>query len=161
MPYDIETYNRCKKAYVQENKSPRTIASEMNNKPSWQTIENWRKKKDKKGKNWTDYKEEYKINQYSAVSPQKLATNILQEISDALEDYKGGAKKADELVKLSKLMERLVDKKLQVHVALDTLEDYIRHIKKYFPELLKGDTGNHLLESIKDFNMVLRKRLDV
>ncbi len=161
MKYPIEIYNECKRIFVQENKSPRDTAKQSDEFPCWQTIRNWATKKDGEGKTWYDCREDYKNDQYTRVSPRQLANKILERISNALQTYKeGDSKSADELVKLSRLMERVVDKKLQIHTMFDMLTDYVRHLKKYYPDLMAGDTGKQILESIRDFKNNLRSRLE-
>ena len=161
MKYSTEDYNEAKRLYIQEGMSPRKISQDFNGHPAWQTIENWRKKKDVLGKTWSDLRDDFRDNQYSAISPQKLASAILEKISKALEDYEGGSKSADELVKLSKLMERLVDKKLQIHTMFDMMTDYIKFLQKNYPKLMEKQIGKEILASVRDFKNNLRSRLNV
>jgi len=153
MIYGPKIKAEARRLYVQDGLSPRRIAEELSG-PSWQTIDNWRRKKDRNGKTWIDYREEEMLRQYEAVSPENLARKILQRIYDLLGNYTD--KTPDDLAKLTATMKKIVDPKYQIHIMFSMLTDEVKFAKKYYPKIV----DDKFLSMIRDFKNFLRGRLD-
>ena len=150
---------RAKQLYVQEGKSPREIVGVLEEEnfqevPSWQTVDNWRRKKDRTDKTWMDYREDEKARQYEMVSEENLARKILQKIYDRLGN--DNDKMPDDMAKLAATMRKIVDPKFQIHIMYSMLTDQVKYAKKYFPDL----ANERYLEMVRDFKNFLRGRLD-
>ncbi len=80
-PYPATIINEIKRLFVQEGKSPREIEKIYDGTPTHQTIENWAKKKNRDGKTWYELRDDWRDDQYMAISPKALAAKILTQVN--------------------------------------------------------------------------------
>lgn len=149
-------YNRCKKQFVEENESPEIIAEDLKGKPSVATIRKWAKTKDRSGKDWYNYRENFKEQQYDAISPERLEKKLMDRIYTIASDEKLDSKGGDLLSKILKALKEVTDPSYQVHVMFAMLKEFIDHLKKYYPDLVTKE----LLESIRSYKDYKRSKLE-
>ena len=151
--YKAATYNLAKQIFVEEGKTPRDIADHFGNKPTHSTVGRWAKAPDRNGKSWYDYRDEYRNNQYEQLSTQDMVQKIFNEIRRALNADKVDA---DQLVKLTKSLERLAEPKFHIHIMFQMLTELLDFIKAHYQDL----ATEQMASAIGDFKNHLRNRLE-
>ena len=79
-----------------EGKSLAEITKLLSGKPSKATIGRWSKIKDKTGKTWDDYRDEFRNRQYERLSTRDMAQKIFDQISILLQSEKVNAEETQE-----------------------------------------------------------------
>jgi len=122
--YDGNLRAECRFLFIDKGFSPTQLSKHFGGKPSYQCIQNWAKKKDKQtGLSWIDEREKRTKDKYLKLSPQSQASKLMDALDstitmlvDKLSQGKGDAKElstlADSLSKISKTLEKNVDKKI-------------------------------------------------
>lgn len=156
--FSVDVYNRCKRMFVEDNKSCSEISRELGDgAPHHNTILRWSKKVDPRtGKTWEDERLDYQHSEYENASPKAMAQKIVDKINGILEseDFVVG-RDSDALWKLQKAFEKLVDKKHQLTIMFDMLSDLMVFIKNYYPGLFSDE----LINAIRQFKNETYKRL--
>jgi hypothetical protein len=156
MKFSNEEYNICKRMFIEENMSPKSISEEMGGKPAETTLQNWAKKKDRKGKTWFDYRDKYRADSYEQASPEAMARKILDRINVILSKTDFTTKDADALAKLQKALEKITDPRYQIPVMFDMLTEFTLFMKSDYDHLLNKE----MIMAIRHFKNKLRKRLE-
>jgi hypothetical protein len=155
--YDLDTYNRAHIEFVEKGYSPRKISDEMGGSPHHQTIRQWAKKPNKKtGKDWYDEREELRQKKYESSSPQAITLKILDKINDLLKVENFTPKDADALAKLQSSLNKIVDRKFQIPVMFDMLENLVRFARNRHPKVCDDD----FIIMIREFKNDLYARLN-
>jgi len=155
--YSPEMVNEAKLLYIQKGMTLKQLAEYFGEKgPSIQTFSNWAKRKDKHGKTWHDYREEFQEKKYNELSPRNMAMKIMDKIWEALNSDMDLSKLGDLLAKTQKSLEKLTDPVYQVPVMYQMLQDLILHAKKNYPDIVTED----FLECIRSFKNSIRSRLE-
>jgi len=152
-----ELYNRVKRMYVEEGLGGETITAELQGAITKNTVRNWARKVDPvTGKSWKDLRREVRDRNYEKVSPAAMANRILNRIHEIL--YKQGFTNsdADALAKLQRSLERLTDKRFQIPVMFQFLEDQVKFMRKNYGHLMTEE----YLTAIRHFKNELRARLE-
>jgi len=155
--YTTATKNEAKLLYIEKEMTFNGISNYFGGKPSKQTIKNWSDKKDKYGKTWGDYRAERAEHKYVELSPQNMASKILEKLWSLLNDPAiDPGKLPDALAKMQKGLKDLTDPKYQIPVMYQMLQDYILYCKKQHHELVTEE----FLESVRAYKNHIRARLD-
>ncbi len=155
--FDDQLYNRVKRMYVEEGLGGETISRELDGQVSMNTVRNWARKKDPDtGKSWRDLRREIRDQNYEKVSPQAMANRILSRIHEILNKTGFTNSDADALWKLQKNLERLTDKRFQIPVMFQFLEDQVKFMRKNYGHLMTEE----YLTAIRHFKNELRVRLE-
>jgi hypothetical protein len=151
-PYPATIINEVKRLFVQEGKSPRDIEKIYDGNPTHQTIENWAKKENRDGKTWYALRDDWRDDQYNAISPKALASKIISQISGEMSSDNFSA---DRLAKLVRALERITEATYQLPAMYEMLTDFLAYLKQHYPHLLTED----LVAAVREFKNSLRGRL--
>lgn len=157
MRYSPAIRAEIKKLFVNDGKSPITISNIYKGNPTMQSISNWANAINKEGKNWKDEREDYEQYYYEQLSPKNLASKIMMKIDSFLsksnEDF--NVKDADALSKLRVSLEKITDKRYQIPMMYQLLQDEIVFLREHYPEL----SEEPLINAIRHFKNTLKERL--
>lgn len=154
--YDAKIYNECKRLFVEQGLSPKSISEQMGGTPAKQTITLWAKKKDSKGKTWKDYRIEYRDKLYESISPQNIAGKLMERILQLLNSEEWTDKSADQLAKLHSTLQKILEPKFQIPTMYHMLTELSAFLQQYYPDLATPK----FFKALVDFKNDLRMRIE-
>ncbi len=155
--YPASTRNEAKHLFVEKEMTFKAICAYFGGKPAHQTISNWSHAKDKQQKTWFDYREERSEQRYLQMSPQNMASKILEKIWLLMNDSTVDVSKlGDALSKYQKSLDKLTNIEYQIPVMYHMLQDYVLYCKSNHTDLVDED----FLESVRAYKNHIRARLE-
>ena len=133
---------KCQLLYIEESKTPRSIALLMNGKPSWQTITRWAKVGE-----WEKARKEWQHRKILELSPRSIEAKIMEKISELLDNGIKDNSTADALAKYLNSLTKISSQKSQIPAMFSMLEEFLKFIQKTKPDLLTPG----LIQISKDF----------
>lgn len=153
--FDKEIRLEARRQFVHEEKGPHEIAKHFKQRPSANTIMKWAKEKDAEGKDWYDERRALEQTEYEKISPSSIASKILAQIHQLLDEPKFSHVHADAIAKLQKNLEKITDARYQVPVMYQLMTDFVNHTRQNFPKLITKEFA----EAVRDFRTEIRKKL--
>ena len=161
MPYGSDVKNACRRAFVEEEKSPEAISDEFGGQPSAPTIYRWAGPKPKEGEtaaegSWWAQREAHSEQLYRDASP----AGFLRDVAELVQQVKDGddpaVKKADSYAKLAAAVEKLSRPEMQLPAMYHVLEEFVRWTKHAAPAAF----DQAFLLRVRAFKNHLRARVE-
>ncbi len=149
--HPAEVVLQAKRLYVEDLKTVTAAAHEVGVSPAIVGV--WARKKDEDGLTWHDYRAMREDQMYEEMSPKALAKKILEVI---WQKVRAENVNADEIVKLTKSLNSIVEEKYKLPTMYEMLRDLIDFIQTKYPHLI---AGTDLITAISEFRAIIRQRL--
>jgi|GEM_PF-3191705 len=129
--YKNNDINTARMMFIDEEKNPLTISRHFRGHPTRQTVSYWANRKDEHGKTWYDYRKAKADANYLQMSPQNVATALMDKMQQLLNDPGMEVSKfADAAYKLIAILEKVSDPQFQVPVLYFFLEDFVKFAQR-------------------------------
>lgn len=166
--YSSQVKAEAKFMRVDKEMSYTQISNHFNGHPSASQVRIWAQKKDPVSKiSWEDELKMKAKDKYRKLSPQSQAQGLMDaldhiiiKLGAKLKTGDGNVKElstmADSLSKVNKTLEKIVDKKFQIPMLYEFLENFISFLALHYKQLITPE----FINAVKHFKNETRKKLE-